>query len=118
MFYGSNKPLLDGLVHGLLVNCVLPKQKYGMESMALYLNNTDYYQADKSKVSPERIAITAKCTDIEPKVVFKNIFVQITYKHQLAVTKQVADIISRNQLNVLTLASEAGNPGINVGIVN
>jgi Rad51 len=56
LFYGSNRLLLDGLVHGLLVNCVLPKQKHGMESMALYLNNVDYYQPDKSKVfSPERL---------------------------------------------------------------
>jgi RecA/RadA recombinase len=100
LFYGSNRPLLDGLVHGLLVNCVLPKQKHGMESMALYLNNVDYYQPDKSKVfSPERIANIAKCAGIEPKIVFKNIFVKIAYnqKHQLAVAKQIADFITSNQ---------------------
>jgi hypothetical protein len=100
LFYGSNKPLLDGLAHGLLVNCVLSKQKHGLESMALYLNNVDYYQPDKSKVlSPERIAITAKCLGIEPKIVFKNISVQIAYnqKHQLAVARQVVDFITRNQ---------------------
>jgi len=100
LFYGSNKAVLDGLVHGLLVNCVLPKQKHGFESMALYINNTDYYQPDKSKVlSPERIANAAKCLDIEPKVVFKNIFAQVAYnqRHQLAIAKQVADFITRNQ---------------------
>jgi RecA/RadA recombinase len=100
LFYGSNKLLLDGLVHGLLVNCVLPRQKYGFESIAMYLNNVDYCQPDKSKVlSPERIAITAKCAGMEPKIVFKNIFVQIAYnqKHQLAIAKQVADFITRNQ---------------------
>jgi hypothetical protein len=58
LFYGSNKPLLDGLVHRLLVNCVLPKQKHGFESMAMYINNVDYYLLDKSKVlSPERVVI-------------------------------------------------------------
>jgi RecA/RadA recombinase len=100
LFYGSNRPLLDGLVHGLLVNCVLPRQKYGFESMAMYLNNVDCYQPDKSKVlSPERMAIAAKCAHIEPKIVFKNIFVQIAYnqKHQLAIAKQVADFITSNQ---------------------
>jgi RecA/RadA recombinase len=100
LFYGSNRPLLDGLVHELLVNCVLPKQKQGFESMALYLNNVDYYQPDKSKIlSPERVAITAKCSGIEPKIVFKNILVQIAYnqKHQLAIAKQVADFINSNQ---------------------
>jgi len=98
LFYGSNKAVLDGLVHGLLVNCVLPRQNHGLESMALYINNVDYYQADKSRVlSPERIANVAKCAGIEPKIVFKNIFVQIAYnqKHQLAVAKQAAGFISR-----------------------
>jgi RecA/RadA recombinase len=100
LFYGHNRPLLDGLVHGLLVNCVLTRQKHGFESMAMYLNYVDYYQPDKSKVlSPERIAIAAKCAHIEPKIVFKNIFVQIAYnqKHQLAIAEQVADFITRNQ---------------------
>jgi hypothetical protein len=69
--------------------------------MAMYINNVDYYQPDKSKVlSPEKIAIAAKCADIEPKIVFKNLFVQIAYnqRHQLTVAKQVSDFLeSRNQ---------------------
>ena len=62
--------------------------------MAMYINNVDYYQPDKSKVlSPEKIAIVAKCAGIEPRIVFRNLFVQIAYnqKHQLAVAKQVSD---------------------------
>jgi hypothetical protein len=61
--------------------------------MALYVTNVDYYQPDKSKVlSPEKIAIAAKCAGIEPKIVFKNLFVQIVYnqRHQLSVAKQVS----------------------------
>jgi RecA/RadA recombinase len=99
LFYGSNRPLLHGLIHGLLVNCVLPREKHGFESIALYINNTDYYQPDKSKIlSPERIANVAKCAAIDPKIIFKNIFVQIAYsqQHQLAVAKQVADFITRD----------------------
>jgi len=38
LFYGSNKAVLDGLVHRLLVNCVLPRQNHGLESMVLYIN--------------------------------------------------------------------------------
>ena len=62
-----------------LVNCILPvREKHGFESMAMYINNVDYYQPDKSKVlSPEKIAIAAKCASIEPKIVFKNLFVPI-----------------------------------------
>jgi hypothetical protein len=56
LFYGSNKTFLDGLVHRLLVNCILPvREKHGFESMAMYINNVNYYQPDKSKVlSPEK----------------------------------------------------------------
>ncbi|MGC2571770.1 MAG: hypothetical protein WA364_09690 [Candidatus Nitrosopolaris sp.] len=98
LFYGNNKTILDGIAHRLLVNCVLPvREKHGFESMAMYINNVYYYyQPDKSKVlSPEKIAIVAKCAGIEPKIVFKNLYVQIAYnqKHQLSVANQVSDFI-------------------------
>jgi hypothetical protein len=106
LFYGSSKAVLDGLVYGLLVNCVLPKQKHGFESMGLYINNTDYHQPDKSKVlSPEKIANAVKCIGIEPKVVFKNIFSQVAYneRHQLAIAKQVADFITTRNKDIRLL---------------
>jgi RecA/RadA recombinase len=62
----------------------------------MYFNNVDYYQRDKSNIlSPEKIAIAAKCAGIEPRIIFKNLFVQIAYNgtHQLAVAKQVSDFI-------------------------
>jgi len=55
----DTRGVLDDLAHRLLVNCVLPvREKHGLESMAMYINNVDYYQPDKSKVlSPAKIAI-------------------------------------------------------------
>ena len=95
-----------GLVHGLLVNCVLPVREHGFESMAVYVNNVDYYQPDKSLVlSPEKIAIAAKCAGIEPKIVFKNLFVQMAYnqQHQLAVTKQISELIESKKQDIKLL---------------
>jgi len=107
LFYGRNKAILDGLVHGLLVNCVLPvRERHGFESMAVYMNNVDYYQPDKSLVlSPEKIAIAAKCAAIEPKIVFKNLFVQMAYnqQHQLAVTKQISEFIESKKQEIKLL---------------
>jgi hypothetical protein len=107
LFYGKNKAILEGLVHGLLVNCVLSiRERHGFESMAVYMNNVDYYQPDKSLVlSPEKIAITAKCAGIEPKIVFKNLFVQIAYnqQHQLAVTKQISELIEEKKQDIKLL---------------
>ena len=106
LFYGKNKAILDGLVHGLLVNCVLPVREHGFESMAVYMNNVDYYQPDKSLVlSPEKIAIAAKCAGIEPKIVFKNLFVQMAYnqQHQLAVTRQISELIESKKQDIKLL---------------
>jgi RecA/RadA recombinase len=107
LFYGNNRGILDGFALQLLVNCVLPmKEKHGFESMAIYMNNVDYYQPDKLGVlSPEKIAIAAKCAAIEPKIVFKNLFVQISYnqQHQLTVAKQVSELIESKQQDIKLL---------------
>jgi hypothetical protein len=106
LFYGKNKAILDGLVHGLLVNCVLPVREHGFESMAVYMNYVDYYQPDKSLVlNPEKIAIAAKCAGLEPKIVSKNIFVQMAYnqQHQLAVTKEISELIESKKQDIKAL---------------
>jgi Rad51 len=104
LFYGKNKAILDGLTHGLIVNCVLPiKEKHGFESMAVYMNNTDYYQPDKSNVlSPEKIGIAAKCAGIEPKIVFKNIYFVVAHsqQHQLVIAKQISDLIDSKKEDI------------------
>ena len=74
--------------------------------MAMYINNVDYYQPDKSKVlSSEKIAIAAKCVDIEPKIVFKNLYVQIAYnqKHQLSVANHFSNFIGSGKQDIRLL---------------
>jgi Rad51 protein len=109
LFYGKNSSILDGLVHGLLVNCILPvKEHHGFESMAVYVNNIEYYKSDKSNVlNPEKIAIAAKCAGIEPKIVFKNLFSVMAYnqQHQLDVIKQVCNLIDskKNEIKLVVI---------------
>jgi hypothetical protein len=106
LFYGNNHAILDAMVYRLLINCVLPiKQKHGFESMGVCFNNTDYYYhhddaATKSSVlSPEKIGVVAKCAGIDPKIVFKNLYVHPAYneQHQLLVAEQVAGLITSNK---------------------
>jgi Rad51 len=100
LFYGNNHVALDALVYTFLVNCVLPvKQRHGFESMAVCINNSDYYDQRKTAaLNPEKIGVAAKCAGIEPKIVFKNLYVHPAYnqQHQLAVAEQVADLIQSN----------------------
>jgi hypothetical protein len=97
--YGDNLPL-DALSHRLLVNCILPiKLRHGFESMAICINNTDYYGRDKMILNPEKIANTAKAAGIDPKIVSKNLFVQTAYSshHQMEIASQVSQLIETNQ---------------------
>ena len=67
------------------------------------MNNVDYYQPNKSQViSPEKIAIAAKHAGIEPKIIFKNLFIQMAYnqQHQLAVTKQISELIESEKQEI------------------
>jgi hypothetical protein len=104
LFYGNNHGILDAMVYRFLINCVLPiKQKHGFESMGVCFNNIDYYHDDaarrSSALSPEKIGVAAKCAGIDPKIVFKNLYVHPAYneQHQLLVAKQVADLITSNK---------------------
>jgi hypothetical protein len=103
LFYSSheNQLILDSLLYRQLIGCILPKsKKNGLESAAMFLNNIDF-SIDRNKhqlLNPEKIAITSKHAGIEPKIVFKNMFVQTVYnqEHQVKVAEEVADKIESN----------------------
>jgi DNA repair protein RadA len=103
LFYGNNSVVLDAMAYRFLVNCVLPiKQKHGFESMGVFVNNVNYYDYSRktsATVNPEKIAVVAKCSGIEPKIVSKNLFVLTAYNenHQLSVAEQVMKLIESNK---------------------
>jgi Rad51 len=99
LLYGDEMPL-DALSHRLLVNCILPiKLRHGFESMAVCINNTDYFGRGKKILNPEKIANTAKSAGIDPKIVSKNLFVHTSYNshHQMEIASQVSQLIETNQ---------------------
>ena len=103
LFYGNNSVILDAMVYRFLINCVLPiKQKHGFESMGVFLNNVNYYDYSRktsATVNPEKIAVVAKCSGIDPKIVSKNLFILTAYNenHQLSVAEQAAKLIESNK---------------------
>jgi RecA/RadA recombinase len=103
LFYGNNSTILDALVYRFLVNCVLPiRQKHGFESMGVFFNNINYYDYSRktsASVNPEKIGIAAKCSGIEPKIVFKNLFILTAYNesHQLSIAEQVDKLVESNR---------------------
>src|ERR671921_359847 len=103
LFYGNNSVVLDAMVYRFLVNCVLPaKQQHGFESIGIFLNNVNYYDYSRktsATVNPEKIAVAAKCSGIDPKIVSKNLFILTAYneKHQLSVAEQVTKLIESDK---------------------
>ena len=104
LFYSSreNQLILDSLVYRQLIGCILPKskKKNGFESIAMFFNNINF-SYDKNKhqlLNPEKIAIASKYAGIEPKIVFKNLFVQTAYNqdHQVEIAKEISDKIETN----------------------
>jgi RecA/RadA recombinase len=103
LFYGNNSVVLDAMVYRFLVNCVLPvKQKHGFESMGVFFNNVNYYDYSRkasASVNPERIGVAAKCSSIDPKIVFKNLYILTAYNenHQLSVAERISKLIESNK---------------------
>jgi DNA repair protein RadA len=103
LFYGNNPVVLDAMVYKFLINCVLPiKQQHGFESMGVLLNNVNYYDYSRktlTTINPEKIAVAAKCSGIDPKIVSKNLFILTAYNenHQLSIAEQVTKLIESNK---------------------
>jgi len=104
LFYSSheNQLILDSLLYRQLIGCILPKskKKNGFESMAVLFNNIDL-SIDRNKhqlLNPEKIAIISKYAGIEPKIVFKNLYVQTAYNldHQMTITEEITEKIESN----------------------
>jgi hypothetical protein len=103
LFYGNNSTILDALVYRFLVNCVLPiRQKHGFESMGVLFNNVNYYDYSRrtsASINPEKLGVAAKYSGIEPKLVFKNLFILTAYNesHQLSIAEQIAKLVESNK---------------------
>jgi DNA repair protein RadA len=103
LFYGNSSLVLDAMIYRFLVNCVLPvKQKHGFESMGVFFNNVNYYDYSRktsASVNPEKLGVAAKCSGIDPKIVFKNLYVLTAYNenHQLSVAEQATKLVESNK---------------------
>jgi hypothetical protein len=103
LFYGTHRIIFDSMVYRLLVQCVLPiKREHGFESMAICFNNSNYNNNRNTRttfLNPEKIGIISKCCGIDPKIVFKNLFIQTVYneQQQVSAAEQVANLIESNE---------------------
>ena len=70
--------------------------------MAICFNNSNYNNNRNIRttfLNPEKIGIISKCAGIDPKILFKNLFIQTAYseQQQISVAEQVVNLIESNE---------------------
>ena len=103
LFYGEQE-ILDLLIFKLIVNSSLQREKGGFEARCIYFNNTNYYTG-KTILNTSKLGELAKCAEIEPEIVFNNVYIVAAYneQRQLIVAKQVAEQMEKDA-NIRLLA--------------
>jgi len=96
LFYGEQE-ILDAIIHRLIVNSVLPREKGGFESKCIYFNNTNYHTG-KTILDPSELGELAKRVGIEPEIVFTNVYAVAAYngQRQLIVARQVVEQMEKD----------------------
>ncbi len=97
LFYGDPE-ILDLITHRLLVNCVMPVERGGLDAKAVYFNNTDYY-VGKTFIDPSKLGMIAKHAGIDPSLVFKNVEVAAAFneERQWFASKEVSKLIRESE---------------------
>jgi RecA/RadA recombinase len=62
------------------------------------LNQWRLIKIKTAALNPEKIGVASKCAGIDPKIIFKNLYVHPAYnqQHQLTVAEQAAELIESN----------------------
>jgi len=97
LFYGDSQEALDAIVHGVLVNSVLPADRGGFGAKALYFNNCNYHQG-KTILNPSMLWELAKKAGLEPRGAFRNMYAICAFneQQQASAAKEAADLLSRD----------------------
>jgi len=98
LFYSDEQRILDLVIHRILVSGVLPVERGGFDSKALYVNTCNYHRG-KTLLNPSRLAMTAKCAGMDPKVVFQNIYAVSAFNElqQLMAVKEAAELVNKDE---------------------
>jgi hypothetical protein len=98
LFYSHNQSILNTIIHRILVNSLLPDEKGGFNSHAVYLNICNYH-SQKTILNPSLLSSIAKRVRLEPKIVFKNIYAVSAFNEMQQVTaiKEAINFINHNK---------------------
>jgi RecA/RadA recombinase len=81
LFYGDTKSGVDVLIHQLLVNCLLPKEKNGFAGKAIYLNCGNY-RYEKTLLDSNLLNSLTKILKIDPIKALDDIYVVCAFSEE------------------------------------
>ena len=74
LFYGDNDRSTDLLIHQLLVNCLLPKEKHGFDGKSVY-SNCGNYREEKTLFDSHLLTFLIKAAKLDPVKAMDDIYV-------------------------------------------
>lgn len=98
LFYSHNQSILNTIIHRILVNSLLPKERGGFNCCAVYLNICNYH-SQKTILDPSLLSSIAKRVRVEPKIVFKNVYTVSAFNEMQQVTaiREAINFINHNK---------------------
>lgn len=81
LFYGDEKSGVDFLIHQILVNCLLPKEKYGFDGKAFY-SNCGNYREEKTILDSNLLAFLIKAVKLDPTKALEDIYVICAFSEE------------------------------------
>jgi len=74
LFYGGRRSGVDKLIHRLLVNCLLPSERGGLEGRAVYLNCGNY-KRERTLLDSRLLTRLVKARGLDPSRALEEIYV-------------------------------------------
>lgn len=81
LFYGDEKSGVDFLIHQILVNCLLPKEKYGFDGKAVY-SNCGNYREEKTILDSNLLTFLIKAVKLDPAKALEDIYVICAFSEE------------------------------------
>lgn len=81
LFYGDQKSGVDLLVHRVLVNCLLPKEKYGFNGKAVY-SNCGNYRKEKTLLDSNLLGFLIKAAGLDAMKALDDIYVICAFSEE------------------------------------
>lgn len=104
LFYGDDKSGVDFLIHQILVNCLLPEEKYGFDGKAVY-SNCGNYREEKTLLDSRLLSFLIKAAKLDPMKALDDIYVICAFsgEQQEQIVSEVQKLLEEDKVNKIKL---------------